>query len=52
MNWIYQDADLYMKRKYYLNIAGYVDNAAEKFTYKRLIIYTVIYYLFFANEFV
>lgn len=32
----------YMKRKYNLNIAGYADNAAEKFSYKRLIIYTII----------
>ena len=31
-----------MKRKYGLNIPGYVDNAAEKFSYRRLIIYTVI----------
>lgn len=31
-----------MKRKYGLNIPGYVDNAAKNFSYKRLIIYTVI----------
>ena len=33
---------LYMKRKYNLNVTGYVDNAAEKFSYKRLIVYTII----------
>lgn len=31
-----------MKRKYSLNIAEYADNAAKRFSYKRLVIYTLI----------
>lgn len=29
-------------KKYNLNISGYVDNAANKFSMKRLVVYTII----------